>query len=534
MLAQAPLHQPPAFDHNALLLGTRPRHAQPSRLKTDIALTAEQSAVVDAAASGASVSVNAFAGAGKTATALAVSQAIPGRVVYLAFGNAVAVEARRRFPTSVEVSTFHGLAYQQLNIAGWCQHAGRRLGEIPVSLIATVLGRKGPDALQHAWRVRQVFNRYLISGRSDIGAHLLPEEVRRSMDADDRVRSGQALEKLPSAKLEQIALLDDVRSLWATLWDPKDPAKLPICHDAYLKHWVMSDPVLPGAIHLVDEAQDCNPLMVEFLRKQETPRILLGDRHQAIFGFRGAINAMAALSAEQRSLTQSFRFGACIEMVANHLLALNGEREWLVGCAKDPGDLLDPDCGLEAFAHRVDGPFTVLTRTNAEALNVALGLCRRYPTAVLGGVGESLSLLRSALALFDGHVGEVRDQRLLQFISWGGLKSYVEQTHDLELKSLVELVEMRRLVLGQQLLDLELRLTSEAKARVLVSTSHKAKGREWDHVYLADDFRLPTPPTLRGDSDARGQEINLLYVATTRAKKTLRVNIALQGVLGMS
>jgi len=184
MLAQAPQQQSPAFDHNALLLGTRPRYVPPSRLKTDIALTAEQAALVDAAISGASVSVNAFAGTGKTATALAVSQAVHGRVVYLAFGNAVAVEARRRFPTSVEVSTFHGLAYQQLKIAAWCQHAGRRLGEIPVSTIATVLGRKSPDAIQHAWRVRQAFNRCLMSGRSDIGAHLLPKEVRRSMDLD--------------------------------------------------------------------------------------------------------------------------------------------------------------------------------------------------------------------------------------------------------------------------------------------------------------------------------------------------------------
>jgi hypothetical protein len=50
---------------------------------------------------------------------------------------------------------------------------------------------------------------------------------------------------------------------------------------------------------------------------------------------------------------------------------------------------------------------------------------------------------------------------------------------------------------------------AEKDADVIVSTAHKAKGREWDHVRIENDF----PPEIQGDAEFR-----LLYVAVTRAK----------------
>ena len=64
-----------------------------------------------------------------------------------------------------------------------------------------------------------------------------------------------------------------------------------------------------------------------------------------------------------------------------------------------------------------------------------------------------------------------------------------------------------------------------------VKTAHKAKGQEWDEVTLGDDFpemMLGTVPRTAANAKAfkeKGlsvEEVNLAYVAATRAKKELR------------
>eukprot|EP00494_Astrolonche_serrata_P005727 UN05744 len=54
-------------------------------------------------------------------------------------------------------------------------------------------------------------------------------------------------------------------------------------------------------------------------------------------------------------------------------------------------------------------------------------------------------------------------------------------------------------------------------ATVLFTTVHKAKGLEWDIVRLAEDISSPS------ETDDV-EEVNILYVACTRAKKQLYLN----------
>lgn len=65
----------------------------------------------------------------------------------------------------------------------------------------------------------------------------------------------------------------------------------------------------------------------------------------------------------------------------------------------------------------------------------------------------------------------------------------------------------------------EQRVTTESDADVTVCTAHRGKGLEWDRVQLYDDFvdiLDPEMPDIK-----RHDEINLMYVATTRARKVL-------------
>lgn len=72
-------------------------------------------------------------------------------------------------------------------------------------------------------------------------------------------------------------------------------------------------------------------------------------------------------------------------------------------------------------------------------------------------------------------------------------------------------------------------VTDENAAQVTVSTAHRSKGLEWPVVVLNEDFADITDPLL--PDDERTDETNLLYVAVTRARKTLVINALLQALL---
>ncbi|NIL64925.1 UvrD-helicase domain-containing protein [Salinispora arenicola] len=93
-------------------------------------------------------------------------------------------------------------------------------------------------------------------------------------------------------------------------------------HDVYLKLYQLSRPRIPADYVLLDEAQDLSPVMASLFHFQtHAQRIMVGDSAQAIYGFRGAIDAMRKFTADQHlTLSQSFRFGPPIAREANKWL----------------------------------------------------------------------------------------------------------------------------------------------------------------------------------------------------------------------
>jgi superfamily I DNA/RNA helicase len=62
------------------------------------------------------------------------------------------------------------------------------------------------------------------------------------------------------------------------------------------------------------------------------------------------------------------------------------------------------------------------------------------------------------------------------------------------------------------------KLVDEIKGNpdLVVSTAHKAKGREWNTVQVSSDFQPPKP-----DEEPRQDEMRLAYVTVTRGKLVL-------------
>jgi len=116
------------------------------------------------------------------------------------------------------------------------------------------------------------------------------------------------------------------------------------------------------------------------------------------------------------------------------------------------------------------------------------------------------------------------------------LDEYIEKTEDVQLAMMSNVVkEYGDEIYGmiRSLKELHIEGDDKTKAEVIFSTVHRAKGMEYDVVHLADDFikesRLQKiisdqkNKNERVDLEKLNEEINLLYVAVTRAKYKLYI-----------
>ena len=116
-----------------------------SRRQTAIP-TIEQSAAIDAFLSGGSLRINAFAGSGKTSTLQMLAQATAKRGQYIAFNRAIVADAKARFPSQVNCSTIHGLAFQATPTA-FRTNRDKMMGKVNAHKLVELLNLTGD------WRI---------------------------------------------------------------------------------------------------------------------------------------------------------------------------------------------------------------------------------------------------------------------------------------------------------------------------------------------------------------------------------------------
>ncbi|VXD05729.1 ATP-dependent helicase (fragment) [Enterobacterales bacterium 8AC] len=143
----------------------------------------------------------------------------------------------------------------------------------------------------------------------------------------------------------------------------------PITHDVYPKLFQLSGPSLASKWDtiLFDQVQDANPVTCAFVLSQLCRIVLVGDRYQQIYRFRGADNALSSLRLEQAErlwLTTSFRFGPAVPQMANMLLATFGEEMKITGSCGDDEVVAYLPAGVPHYS--------VLSRTVSGVIGAAL------------------------------------------------------------------------------------------------------------------------------------------------------------------
>lgn len=466
------------------------------------------------------IKVKAFAGSGKTSTLEGFSLARPkDSILYVAFSKAVQLAAAKRFPRNVTVKTSHSIAY-----AG----VGHRFqNKLSASLRSFDLMREleldrrrgaPPKARQALFmnRIMEGVNRFIASSDHEIDfEHLqfLDTPVERSFD------------RMLAFKM--------MREIWDGMCDENNP-RIQMTHDGYLKLFM----VMGGAfgkydVTLLDEAQDSSPTTLQLFMGQSGQKVMVGDQHQSIFQFRGAINAMEEVDAdEEHALTRSFRFGSNIARVANQILHLKNEPRVLQGSGRDD---------TVGTVNRTN-QYMYLSRGNAHLVEVAhAALNRNEAIHFIGGPeGYRLNLIKDAYNLKCGRTSDVKDPFIRSFVDFDDFTAFGEDSKDPEISILVKTVNMMKGVDLNRLVDriMEVHTKDPKDAHVLLSTGHKSKGLEHEQVILAGNFQVHSED--RDDKKSKEkqvvlnelpdggtrfpaleEEINLSYVAATRAISVL-------------
>lgn len=468
--------------------------------------TPEQSAVVNY--KGGKLVVIAFAGTGKTTTLIKYALANPTlRILYIAYNRAIRDEASEKFPANVECKTSHQLAYASFGKL----YKDKLTPNLRIKDVAGVVESRD---LEYLSLVSQALHAFM----ADCTEHVMPQHV----PMHDHKSS-----LTPEKKALFGAVVADANRVWSQMVDRESP--VPMTHDGYLKLFQLSRPNLArryGAI-LLDEAQDSTPVVTDIVLSQPVATILVGDPHQQIYRWRGADNALSSpdmQDADHLYLTNSFRFGPEVARVANAILEYKGETRKVVGRGK-PGQVLFKL--PEGLPHK-----TVLARTVMGVISAAIGATKQGKRVFwVGGIDSyQLGNLNMAYLLREGRRGEIKDQAFLtQYPDWSSYVSAARSSGDPELRRAVQLLK-NHADLPARLAQLKkMTVEKESEADVTVCTAHRSKGLEWPNVELYSDF--PDVFELENEPDLQCDELNLLYVAVTRALERLALNATVESII---
>jgi AAA domain len=466
--------------------------------------TGEQEKIRDAYLNGGPLAVTAGAGTGKTSTLVLLGEARRARVRYVAFNKSIALEAERRFPKWVRPSTAHSLAWQAVGARFRDRMDNQR--HMPAREVARLLKINEPLKLsQHTFAPHQVARLTMETvTQFCYSAALEPNEWHAP-----RVKG---IDSPGDKAVLRDALVPLARRAWADLMSPD--GRLRFQHDHYLKFWQLGDPSIDADVLFVDECQDLNPVLEAVIARQDAQVVAVGDASQQLYAWRGATDALERLGQGNKlTLSQSFRFGPAVACEANKWLGLLHADLRLSGTSSIPSRLCD-----------LSSPKAILARSNGGVMKQVIAqvsagrkVAMPSPRPGVPGGAEIERLAKAAISLKQGRGTD--HPEFMAFQTWAEVQDYAANDpggEDLAVQ--VDLIDEHT---PEKILTMCAQLVEERYAEVVVSTIHKAKGREWESVAV-EGFRKPKqdPETGLVPLPARDQMM-AAYVAVTRAKLLL-------------
>lgn len=466
--------------------------------------------------------LEAVAGAGKTSTLIHALNLMTGTIFFGAYNKKIAEEIQARAPQKqgLFISTMHAAGFK-----AWRRAAGNVVvNSNKCRDIFRGAADKYPEYRPFETSVLQLVS---LAKQAAIGITKRVEDANvwrdlidhfdiEVFDEDTGKDNSTLIIKLARKTLERSIDLDQISI------DFDDMIYAPLKHNVRMfEHdWV-----------LIDEAQDTNEarrLLALRMLKRGGRLVAVGDRHQAIYGFTGAdsdsLDLIArAVSAKQLPLTTTFRCPKSVVAYAqtwvNHIHAADTAPQGEVRIA----DVKD----LSTIAAPGDA---ILCRFNAPLIEhvyafIAAGVAAKVEGREIGNGLKTLARrwkVRKLTSMLD---------KLDVYVERETAK-YRAKEQESKAASVEDKVNCLKVIIDRVLkvdpdckgpvdrvcAEIDAIFTEEGSGKyVLLSSVHKSKGREWDHVIW---LQTGASAWARMDWEVQ-QENNLCYVAATRAKRVL-------------
>jgi len=480
--------------------------------------TSEQTLIIQ---SKGDITINAVAGSGKTTTLIgyAKAQTTTARILYLAFNKSVKQEAQAKMLqqglTNVTVETAHSLAFKY--IVRKYKYTIKQ-SDYKTHELVTILGLNSTEGN---------LVEYLIANHILKFASYFCNSDKRTIKELNYLDLIQEEKARIFVQQHYAYLVIQTRIFLAKM----DRGEIDITHDFYLKKLQLESPNLPYDFILFDEAQDASKAMLSLVLQQPATKVIVGDTHQQIYGWRFAINSMEQTNFTEYQLSTSFRFAQSIADLAMAVLSLKTK----IGVYK-------PITISGKGNHKQEVSKAIIARTNLGLLIKAIDWVNNKQKAqkiYFEGSIHSYTYADDGTSLYDilnlqnGNKAAIKDPIIKQMQSVAELENYIEKTEDAQLGMLLQIVEdYGNEIPGilKELKDKQVPQEEKASATYIFSTVHKCKGLEYDSIQLVDDFitaeRIESALNNKekpADLSKLKEEINLLYVAITRTKNTLLI-----------
>jgi DNA helicase-2/ATP-dependent DNA helicase PcrA len=500
------------------------------------------------------VCILAGAGSGKTTTItrriawqVASGAVRSDEILAVTFTDKAAAEMRTRLErlgvAGVEARTFHSAALSQLR---------RARGDAPGRILATkaLLLRQVGNTLPPPYRFRPA---------GDLATEVEWAKNRRLTPQTYRDGLGTHEPPIPSDLMATVFREYERRKQASGLIDFEDLLELAVRMYEEDESAVAALRERYAAL-TVDEYQDVNLLQQSLLELWLGPRddlCAVGDDYQSIYGFTGASPewllglAIRYPHATVVRLEENYRSSPQVLALANRLVPKLGGAEKSLRATRPEG----PEPELRGFGSPEDEGAWILERVRAlhaegvpyEEMAVLMRLNARsvdfeelFADADIPFQGAALLARDGARQLLKGLRGagfgslaeEVRrvavQQGLVEPVPDGvGERELVRQADLVRLSKLAEEFDDGTKTVQQWVEWLRARFDHGAQGGVHLLTLHRAKGLEFDAVFLprVEEKELPCKPAMRVPAQL-AEERRLLYVGITRARKHLALTWA--------
>lgn len=461
--------------------------------------------------------VNAVAGSGKSTTIVNALDLLPKNdtKVFLAFNKAIVEELKVKVKVpNVDIKTLHSAGFSAMMFTYKSKlntYKYKKFLNDSLYLLSTKVTIDMPDNEQYEFRSRVI--RLLDLARVEMAESVdTIEGLALKHEVDIEYDEAEVVLKLMQWGVNQFKEIDYTDMIW-----------IPVMKKLRLKtyHWVM-----------IDECQDLSPLQKElFLMMMDSKRgrfIAVGDKRQSINGFAGAdTQSFQKIASIENTislpLSICYRCGSKIieeaKKIVSYIEPMEGAKEGKVETLEE--------VKLEDF----QSGDMVLSRVTAPLISLCMKFISNGIAAYVKGreIGQNLAnlvkktkqmelefmfeMLRNELYKLQVKIAQrekISMEEAKDEYAYIALQDKIECLHNISFGCLNTSELLNKIDI----------LFKDNATGICCSTIHKSKGLEANRVFIIALDKLPLKRCMNVEWKVE-QEMNLKYVAITRAKKEL-------------